>query len=89
MKKYETVLVDTLPLKADMQQGVIYFSEQKQRSTHLCPCDCGEEILLSHFSGGWACFLDKNEQMNITTRIENVQCDTFYTIHSGYAFSQI
>lgn len=89
LKKYKTVLTDVLPSKENMESDVIYFSEQKQRSTHLCPCECGEEIYLSHYRGGWMCYLDDKEQMNITTRIENVKCDTYYTIHSGYAFSQI
>ena len=89
LKKYKTVFVQDLPNYEDIEKNTIYFSESKNLSTHSCPCGCGEEVYLSHYKGGWSCYIDKDNQINITTRIENKNCDTYYTVHSGYAFSEI
>lgn len=89
LKKYETVLVDKLPNADEIKKNVIYFSERHERSTHLCPCDCGAEVLLSHYRGGWKYYFDQKNQITISTRIDNEDCDTYYTINSGYAFSEV
>lgn len=88
LKKFKTVHLDILPEEHELKQDEIYFSDKLQRSTHLCPCDCGEEVYLPHYRGGWSYYIDETNQINISTKITN-KCGTHYTIHSGYAFSKV
>ena len=84
LKKYLTKIVEELPSK--IEEGVIYYNDKKERSVHLCPCECGEEVWLSHFAHGWKASLNEKEEISIVTPIENRKCDTVYTIRQGYSF---
>ncbi len=86
LKKYFTKLVEEFPSKP--HEGVIYYNDDKLRSMHLCPCDCGEEVWLSHYSHGWKAFFDKKGELSIVTPIENKKCQTIYTIRQGYSFDE-
>lgn len=86
LKKYLTKLVDEFP--ETFEEGVIYFSDRKQRSVHLCPCDCGEQVWLSHYSHGWKASINKENEITIFTPIENKECDSVYIIKQGYSFSE-
>lgn len=84
VKKYYTKKVNEFP---DLiEEGVIYYNNKKLRSVHLCPCDCGEEVWLSHFAFGWRIHFSNNDEVSITTPIANKKCDSLYTIRQGYSF---
>ena len=86
LKKYLTKIVDEFP--ETLEEGIIYYSDKKLRSVHLCPCNCGDEIWLSHFGYGWKLSLNQKEEISIITPIENKKCDTLYTIRKGYSYDE-
>lgn len=86
LKKYFTKVVDSFPNV--FKDGVIYYDEKKSRSVHLCPCECGEEIWLSHYAYGWKLSVNKKNEISIVTPIENKKCDSVYTIRQGYSFDE-
>lgn len=37
----------------ELEQGVLYISEECQVAIHLCPCGCGEESITPFYPNGW------------------------------------
>lgn len=86
LNKYNLKVTNVLPPLEEMDENTIYFSDKHQRSVHLCPCKCGERVLLSHFRGGWRYYITTDGEMSISTLIKNQVCNTNYIIREGYAF---
>ena len=83
--KLETVLVEELPYKKDMEVGYIYVSQRSWISTHLNPFDPEEEIITPHVRGGFRYHLDDKNDITITPTIYPENSDISYQITSGYA----
>lgn len=46
--------VDFIPSDEDMKEGVLYISKVFKTTAHLCPCGCGNKVVLPFGSHGWA-----------------------------------
>ena len=83
--KLNTVLVDELPYKKDMEVGNIYVSEKSWISTHLNPFHPEEEVITPHVRGGFRYHLNDQNDITITPNIHSKKSDISYQITSGYA----
>lgn len=45
--------VDFIPPVSKMKQGVLYISKPYKTTAHLCPCGCGNVVVLPFGTHGW------------------------------------
>lgn len=83
--KFNTVYIDSLPLRNDMKENTIYVSKKTWQSSHLCACGCGEEVLTPNIVGGWSYFVDEDDNLTMRPGIHNDICKSSYEIRKGYA----
>ncbi len=85
IKQFKTLYVDTLPLKKDMEEGIVYVSERTWQSSHLCACGCGDEILTPLVRGGWKHVVNEKDEITLFPSVTSESCDSTYSINQGYA----
>lgn len=85
--KLETVFVDSLPNKEDMEVGKLYLSQSAWMSTHLNPFNSDEEVITPHVRGGYRYHLNDNNDITITPVIHSETSDMSYQITQGYAIA--
>lgn len=85
IKKFETVHVNSLPIRSEMEENQIYISEKTWQSSHLCACGCGEEVLTPLLRGGWHYYTNEENDVTLSPSITNQVCDSTYSINQGYA----
>lgn len=83
--KLETIFVDTLPEKSDMEVGYIYLSQSTWMSNHLNPFKPEEEIITPHIRGGYRYSLNKEDEITISPDIVSDDKNIAYSIVRGYA----
>lgn len=90
----KVIQVETMPLKKDMEQYVLYVSKKYGLSIHLCLCgECGEQTVLpfSHIidgvDTGWIHEEDKEGKYTIRPSVGNFQfpCKSHYIITNNIA----
>lgn len=54
--------VDFIPKPSRMKEGVLYINKHYMSTLHLCPCGCGNVVVLPFGSHGWT----------LTERLEGV-----------------
>jgi len=82
--RMETVYVDRLPMKSEMEAEKVYMAENKTQATHLCPCGCGTEILTPLGRGGYRALENSDESLTISPQIEHSPCSNNYKLYKGY-----
>ena len=83
LTRLETVYVDRLPLKHDMEEEILYMSNNKTQATHLCP-NCGREILTPFGRGGYHAIENSDESITLSEPIEHCECNHPYKIYKGF-----
>lgn len=84
LTRLETIYVDRLPLKDNMEEEKLYISNNMTQATHLCPCGCGTEILTPFGRGGYHVLENKDTSLTLSPSIEHSPCKNQYKIYKGY-----
>lgn len=75
------VFLKHLPGWCDMEQGVLYISEELGVSNHLCACGCGQQTVLPFGdSGGWR-LINNDGNISITPSVGNFNGERPYHAH--------
>ncbi len=85
IKKFEIEYVETLPLRDNMKENIIYLSEKTWNSSHLCACGCGEEVITPFVRGGWRYQVNSSDEITLSPAITNDICNSTYKIQQNYA----
>lgn len=84
IQKFETVYVDRLPYKENMEAEKVYITNNRTQATHLCPCGCGTEILTPFGRGGYHCLENEDKSLTLSPQIEHSPCSNRYIMYNGY-----
>ena len=84
IQRLETVYVDHLPLKRDMEEEKVYITNNRTQATHLCPCGCGTEILTPFGRGGYRLLENKDNSLTLSPQIEHSPCSNSYKVYKNY-----
>jgi len=82
---YKRVLY--IPETIDMEEGVIYISDEYKTAAHLCLCGCKELTILPLTKGEWSYTIDKRDVISMSPSVGNYQlpCKSHYIITKGGA----
>lgn len=74
--------VDFIPSVSDMEEGVLYISKKFLTSSHLCPCCCGNVVVLPFNHGPFWTLTenDKGVTMRPSVGSLNWPCKSHYFI---------
>jgi hypothetical protein len=80
-----TIFVEFIPENENLVEGIIYVSEKYKTSTHLCPCGCGNLVVLPFGNGGWQ-YLRTNDEVTFSPSVGNFQfpCKSHYFIERNH-----
>lgn len=65
-----------------LEEGVFYYSPAFQTSLHLCPCGCGNEIVIPFTKDDWELLIVNNLTITVRPSIGNfyLPCKSHYYI---------
>lgn len=68
----------------ELEQGIIYFSNEFNTAIHLCACGCGNQTVTPFGVDGWHYF-DDNGKLTLEPSIGNFSfpCKSHYFIRGG------
>lgn len=75
----------TIPEREEMEEGVLYISEEFNTAIHLCACGCGVEVVTPLGAGRWTLTRageGAGEEVSLSPSIGNFQipCGSHYWI---------
>jgi len=67
-----------------LEQGILYFSDEFSIAAHLCPCGCGNKVFTPISPIDWS-FYEDNGEPNLSPSVGNWQlpCQSHYWIEHG------
>jgi hypothetical protein len=78
-------LVDRIPAREAMMEGILYYSENSRVGIHLCACGCGTELVTPNTDGRQIAVEVKTGLATILSPIKNREspCRSYYWIREG------
>lgn len=77
------VYMNNIPDKKHLDEGVVYISRKYDLAIHLCPCGCGEEVVIPISKNGWS-LTEENGLITLHPSILNrFECKSHYYIRDS------
>ena len=79
--------VKHIPEKVDMEDNVIYISDEYGISEHKCMCGCGNLVAMPIGKNEWSYKIDASNRISMSPSVGNyqLQCKSHYIIYKGGA----
>ena len=76
--------VEFMPDSVDMEEGVLYISEEHKASSHKCFCGCGNEVYLPFGFKGWK-YTREGDTVSLSPSVGswNLDCQSHYFIREN------
>jgi len=72
------------PYDIEPKEGVVYFSRYDKWAILICPCGCGDKLMLSLMEGVKPCWKVDKESRTITPSIHKIEgCKSHFHITNG------
>jgi hypothetical protein len=79
--------VQYMPSLSEMEESVIYISDEYGVSGHKCMCGCGSKTIMPIGKGEWNYDIHSNGKISMSPSVGNYQlpCKSHYIIQNGGA----